>query len=137
MLKTVRCVRTTTGEWVSPDDGVFFPRERSALALPVDVPMDIADLPAVDGLSELMTEAGVRPFRWRQLLLDRILPLLADPETSAALRSSGHAALRAYLATEGGGDQDVLARLPGVLVWAKRTDSDLTTLSKARDILQR
>jgi hypothetical protein len=131
MLKSVRCVRTTNGQWLAPDDRVFFPRERTAVVLPVDVPMDIADLPDVDGLHELMTEAGVRPFRWRELLLDRLLPLLADPGTDTDLRESGHTALRTYLATEGGGDQDVLARLPGVLVAARKTNGDLTTLSKA------
>lgn len=130
-LKTARCVRTTTGQWVSPDGGVFFPRERAASELPVDVPMDIADLPDVDGLSELMTDAGVRPFRWRELLLDRVLPMLADAALDADLRERAHSALRSYLVTEGGGDHEVLARLADVLVEARRTGSDVATLSKA------
>ena len=57
LLGQHRCVRTTSGDWVAPSSGVFFPRERAGVSLEVDMPVTIADLPSVVGLPDLLAAA--------------------------------------------------------------------------------
>jgi hypothetical protein len=124
LLKSAPCVLTTSGSWQTPGRRVFFPRAREDTGLPHDLPVDIADLPEVAGLQALLQAAGVRLFRWRELILDVVLPDLTSPTTHPADRQRSHAALRSYFEAESRGDLDILSRVGGVLVPAGRADGD-------------
>ena len=129
-LGDVRCVRTTAGDWLEPDQ-VFFPREKEAPDLPVDVPVHIVMVPDLPGLTDLLGRAGVRPFRWRELVTERILPLLTEVETEPDLRRRAHQVLDAYFRSEGSGDQEIHSRLGDVLVPASTADGGSHSLAPA------
>ncbi|NMM23750.1 MAG: DUF3883 domain-containing protein [Phycicoccus sp.] len=133
-LTNVDCVHLTSGAWGRPSDRVFFPRERDEPDLPDDLPISIAALPPVPRLDLLLEAAGVRRFRWRELLLDQVLPWLTDPDTNPALRVRAHGVLRAYFATDPRGDQEVLNRTGDVLLPAADRTGGLTILTPARRI---
>lgn len=122
LLAHVPCVPTTTGEWKTPKSGVFFPRERDASDLPDTLPIFIADIPDTEGLEGLLREAGVQPFRWRELLLGTVIPVLVSEETSPDDRAERLDVLRTYFKTEGGGDQEIRTRAQSVLLAARGID---------------
>jgi hypothetical protein len=133
-LADQRCVRTVAGGWVAPSSGVFFPRERSASVGVDSFPVDVADVPEVDGLRDLLSDARVNPWRWRELLVQHVLPQLSSPDTEPESRRRAHVALRAYFGSEDRGDQEVLRRLGDVLLTARNADGTAVTLARARRI---
>jgi hypothetical protein len=133
-LADQRCVRTVAGGWVAPSSGVFFPRERSASVGVDDFPVDVAEVPEVDGLRDLLSDAGVNSWRWRELLVQHVLPQLSSPDTEPESRRRAHVALRAYFGSEDRGDQEVLRRLGDVLLTAQNADGTAVTLARARRI---
>ena len=80
------CVHTAAGDWVAPDERVFFPRQRDDVDIPADLPVPIVHVPAIDGLNALLAEAGVRDFEWRELMRDYLLPILTSRDTDPELR---------------------------------------------------
>ena len=126
-LAHVRCVHTTTDDWVTPKERVFFPRKRDDVIIPADLPVPIAALPEVDGLVALLEQAGVRPFEWRDLLGDYLLPLLTDPNTEPDLRDRAMDGLRAYFVSQRTGDD----RVRRVLVPARRASGGAAELRTA------
>jgi hypothetical protein len=118
LLAEVPCVRTSSRNWVTPAERVFFPRERGAPELPGTLPMFVADLPEIDGLESLLREAGVQPFRWRELILGSVMPVLVSEDAEVSEREEAMDVLRAYFAAEGGDDREISSRARGVLVTA-------------------
>jgi hypothetical protein len=106
---------------------------REDVVLPDDIPVEIADLPEVADLEELLLDAGVRRFRWRELLLDVVLPQLTSSETSATERTRGHRALRSYFEAESRGDLDIVSRVGAVLVLAAKAAGGPAELRPARE----
>jgi hypothetical protein len=122
-LAQARCVSTATGEWVAPADRrVFFPRQRDDVEIPADLPVPIADVPAVEGLTALLTAAGVRDFEWRELMRDYLLPLLVSPETDPVLRERSMRGLHAYFESQRAGDPVLQRRIRDVLLDAMSSD---------------
>lgn len=132
LLAAAPCVLTTSGTWRPPGSGVFFPRAREDVVLPDDIPVEIADVPEVADLEELLLDAGVRRFRWRELLLEIVLPQLTSSETPEAERTRAHHALRSYFEAESRGDLDILSKVGGVLVLAAKARGGPAELRPAR-----
>jgi len=131
-LAQIPCVATTTGEWVAPADGkAFFPRQRDDVEVPADLPVPIASLPPVDGLTELLAVAGVRDFEWRELMRDYLLPLLISQETGEETRKRAMRGLRAYYASQRTGDPQLQRRIRDVLLPACSADGSVRRLSRA------
>ena len=133
-LAEVPCVKTTDGAWLAPSEGVFFPRERGAPELPKSLTVPIAAVPDVDGFRPLIEAAGVRPFRWREVIFERLIPVLSDGERSEFERETALTALRRYWESEPRGDRDVEARVGSVLVRAVRADGSSQTWRPARSV---
>lgn len=133
-LGTARCVRLTDGGWASPASGVFFPRERDEPDLPTTLPIKLAHIPKQPRIHQLLEVAGVRRFRWRELLIEHILPLLTSRETPAPLRAQAHAALNAYFQSDPRGDQEILHRVGDVLLTATTATRRAEELMPARSL---
>lgn len=96
-LGRARCVHLGDGTWVRPSDGpVFLPPRRGETDYPKDPTLPIAQLPEVDGLYDLLADAGVEPLTWRGLVLESLMPLLRDEATDESARDTAMATLRAY-----------------------------------------
>lgn len=118
LISDVQCVPTTSGAWVSPTAGVFFPRERDAPPLPETLPILIARLPEVAGLESLLREAGVQPFRWRELILGSVMPVLVSKDSDPTGSEEALGVLRTYFTAEGGNDREISSRAQSVLLEA-------------------
>jgi len=134
VLTDVPCVRTMGGGWAAPAAGLVFGRKRGELDLPDDLGVPIVDVPEVPGLVSFLQDAGVRPFEWRQLLPEFVLPLLTSRETDEQRRRSGFRALRAYYESERSGDPRVRAQISRVLVPASSTTNGDSQLRAAGDL---
>lgn len=134
LIADVPCVRTEVGDWLAPSQpGLFFPRERDAPELSADLGVHIADVPEVDGLRDLLAEAGVSEFRWRDIIQELVLPPLTSSRAYEESRSRAHQVLRTYLATEKG-EQDLLARIGQVLLPARTAEGTSETLRAAASL---
>lgn len=131
LLAERRVVMTRSGNWRSPAEGVFFPRERGDPEVFDELPVEVAVVPDLEGARELLERAGVRPFRWREILLDQILPVLVDPSSTIESREPAWRMLRAYFDAEGGGDREITRRVKEVLVPATTAAGDETVLRSA------
>ena len=132
-LRDVRWVRVLGGDLRSPDEKLFFPRQRTEVQLPAGLAVPIVDGPDIAGLAGVLTEAGVRPFEWRQLLPEFVLPLLTDPATDEKQRAAAMEALRLYVATERG-DQRLQAQSGRVLLRARPARGGPVTLRPANGL---
>jgi hypothetical protein len=130
-LSDIPFVRTVSGEWRAPAQHLFFPRQREDLHFPEGLSVPIVDVPDIDGLKSLLEDAGVNPFEWRQLLADRVFPLLTDPETESEVRSEALKALELYFQSERGGDRKIRSQAAGVLLPARDGSGDRTGLKAA------
>ncbi len=119
MLSSTPCVRTLGGGWVAPDSNVFFPRQREEVAFPEGLQVPIVAVPDVDGLRPLLEAAGVRPFEWRQLIPEFVLPLLTSADVDESIRQTAFVALRAYYDTERTGDPRMKSQIARVLLPAR------------------
>ena len=131
LLTERRIVMTRSGNWRSPAEGVFFPRERGDPEVFDELPVEVAVVPDLEGARELLERAGVRPFRWREILLDQILPVLVDPSSTIESREPAWRMLRAYFDAEGGGDREITRRVREVLIPATTAAGDETILRSA------
>lgn len=122
LIRDVPSVRISGGGWVAPAGKVFFPRQRGEIEFPTSLDVPIADIPDVEGLRGLLEAAGVRPFEWRQLLPEFVLPLLRDAGTAPHLRVAALGALRKYYETERTGDPRIHAEISDILVPASPCD---------------
>lgn len=132
-LAEVPCVRTLGGQWKAPKDGVFFPRQRGEVEFPEELRVPIAHVPEVEGLRALLEAAGVRPFEWRSLLPDFVLPLLLDEDSTQEIRGPALQAVRAYYETERSGDPRLKAQLARILLPAARSSGGGQTLRQAQE----
>lgn len=108
-LSLARCVRLRGGEWISPNQPAFLPRQRNESDFPAELQIPIVEVPDVEGLEELLQEAGVKPLAWRTLVLDFLMPILSEARGASATRGAAMTALRIYydsMRTESG-DQDI------------------------------
>lgn len=134
-LGSARCVHTATGNWVAPEEErVFFPRKRDDVDIPADLPVPIVEVPTVDGLEALLSEAGVRAFEWRELLNDYLLPELSAYDIDPALRERALRGLRAYYDSQTSGDPSLRRRIGQVLLEAMPASGKGTTLKPASEI---
>lgn len=131
LLKNVRCVHTTSGEWLVPAKDIFFPKERDHLELPTDLPVRIAAVP--EKARHLLEQAGIGPFRWREFIQTSILPLLKDRKVSAEIRARAHAVLRSYFVAEGD-DKEIRQRLGEVLLPVTTADRAARELLCANEV---
>ncbi len=134
MLHDVECVLTESGRWVTPTDGVFFPRRGEIIRIPESLPVSIADVPDEPRLRGLMSAAGVHDFEWRALVTGRIADLVTGKDTKPALRDQAFAALRVYFETQGGGDQTIRAAISAALLPAQTADGTTHDLRRADQI---
>ncbi len=130
-LAKVACARTLGGGWVSPASGVFFPRQREEVEFPEGLQVPIAAVPEVDGLRPLLEAAGVRPFEWRLLIPDFVLPLLMNAELDRDMRQAALIALRGYYETERTGDPRMRGLIAQALMPARDAAGALTDMRPA------
>ena len=133
-LAGVPCVHTATGDWVAPDERVFFPRQRDDVDIPADLPVPIVRVPVIEGLNALLAEAGVRDFEWRELMRDYLLPILTSPDTDPELRERAMPGLRAYYESQRAGDPILQRRIGEVLLPATSVGGATISLQRARSI---
>jgi hypothetical protein len=133
-LASVSCVHTAAGEWVAPDEKVFFPRQRDDVDIPADLPVPIVQVPTIEGLNALLAEAGVRDFEWRELMRDYLLPILTSRETGPELRERAMPGLRAYYKSQRAGDPALQRRIGDVLLRASSATGTTTSLEPANSI---
>ncbi len=133
-LADVRCVRTAAGDWVAPSQRVFFPRQRDDVDIPPDLPVPIVDVPEIEGLKPLLSEAGVRDFEWRELMRDYLLPLLTSAETDPGERARAMQGLRAYYESQRAGDPVLRRRIGRVLLPASSASRGNATSRPANTI---
>jgi hypothetical protein len=119
-LRNVPCVLTVDGALVvAAKQPVFFPRARGHSPIPLDLPVPIAEVPAVDGAEALLKELGVRPFEWRDLIRDFLLAILTNPEQEPELRARAMAGMRAYHQVRMSGSEALAPALGSVLLPAR------------------
>lgn len=133
-LADIECVRTVGGGWVTPASGVYFPRRHDGVRFPGNLQVPVAAVPEVDGLESLLEDAGVRPFEWRQLIPDFVLPLLTDPGTGEEIRHAALAALRGYYNAERTGDQRIRTQIARVLMPARDASGTATAMRPVGDL---
>lgn len=125
-LKATECVITTSGDALVPaDQTIFFPRHDSSL--PDDIPVPIAEMPAVDGVERLLRDLDVKSFEWRELLRLYLIPILSRVESDPVERDRAMRGLRAYQSVRTAAG-DVASDLGRVLIPARnsaRTTSEL------------
>jgi hypothetical protein len=125
-------VPTIDGTWTRPSDGVLFaPDRKETPELPVGLPLAIAGLPEIEGLPGLFQRAGVKPWSWRDLLLEQVLPLLSEVDTPMEARAAAWKTVGFYLDAEGGGDQTLARRFGRVLLPARRPGEQNWELRRA------
>jgi len=127
-------VLTRSGSWLSPSEDLYFPRGRDDPAIFDELPVEVVDVPEVEGAEDLLRGMGVQVFLWRTILLNRVLPVLADPGATEADKDPNWELLRAYFVQQGGGDQEVSRRAQDVLLPAIPTNGGQPALTKASQI---
>lgn len=115
-LESVPCVRTISGHWRAPSEGLIFDRQRGELEFSVEFDLPIVPNPPQKELRELFQAAGVRPFEWRGLLPDFVLPLLTDPDTSSDLRHAAMNAVVGYFETKRDEDPQLKSQMSRILL---------------------
>ncbi len=134
-LKRTASVLGVNGQLLTPDaDTIFFPRERSDLALPEDLPIPVAYLPGFEAAQSLLRELGVKPFEWRELIRDFLIKLLGSRETDEITRSRAMTALRAYHQIRLSGSEDLEPVLGRVLLRARTADGETKALRLAAEL---
>lgn len=133
-LTGVLCVHTAAGDWVPPDESVFFPRQREDVEIPADLPVPVVRVPVIQGLNALLAQAGVRNFEWRELMRDYLLPILTSPHTDPELRERAMPGLRAYYESQRAGDPILRRRIGEVLLPATSAMGTRTSLQPAGGI---
>ncbi|MFC3988929.1 sacsin N-terminal ATP-binding-like domain-containing protein [Actinoplanes siamensis] len=122
LRKTAR-VLTTGGQTLIPaEQPVFLPRKRDDTSIPDDIPVPIADIPAIERAEALLRELGVRPFEWRDLIRDYLIKILTDAAADPGERERAMAGLSAYHQTRLGGSGDLAAVLGRVLLPVRSAD---------------
>lgn len=131
-LKATNCVITTSGDVLAPvDQTIFFPRQDASL--PEDIPVPIADIPAVEDLIRLLRDLGVKSFEWRDLLREYLIPILAADGADPHERDRAMRSLRAYQQARTGSGE-VVADLGRVLLPARNSDGTSTALCRADSV---
>jgi hypothetical protein len=131
LVKELPFVFTRSGSWHTPSEDIYFPRGRDDPAIFDELPVEVAAVPEVDGADDLLSGMGVQTFLWRNILLRRVLPVLADPDASDAVKKPNWDLLRAYYLQEGGGDQEVSQRARSVMLPAVTAHGGQRTLNPA------
>lgn len=130
----VPCVITDHGV-MRPAERPFFPREAGGDELPPELQVPVARLPALAGLDDLMKQAGVQEFRWREVVLNFLVPRLREPSTSSDLRDQALDAIRMYLGTsQRGGDQQVQEAVGRALLPSRSLDGTRQELRPAAQL---
>jgi hypothetical protein len=126
---------TRNAGWAAPDEGLFFPRQRE-FAYPETLDVPVTDLPAVEGLGELLTQAGVQPFEWRELLTGYVFKLLQDEGTDQTRREVALDALRGFYhdGQKSGGARAVRDEAGKVLLPACTADGQRLSLQPAKEL---
>lgn len=133
-LAEVPCAITDHGV-MRPGERPFFPREAGGDELPPELQVPVARLPALPGLDDLMKQAGVQEFRWREVVLNFLLPRLRAPSTSAELRDQALDAIRMYLGTgQRRGDQQVQEAVGRALLPCRSLDGTRQGLRPAAQL---
>ena len=137
-LSLARCVRLRGGEWISPNQPAFLPRQRNESDFPAELQIPIVEVPDVEGLEELLQEAGVKPLAWRTLVLDFLMPILSEARGASVTRGAAMTALRIYydsMRTESG-DQDIRDAVRKALLPARSnvTPDDQQHFQEAGDL---
>lgn len=132
-LKATKCIITTNGDVLAPDDQtIFFPRQDESL--PDDIPVPIAEVPSVDGLVRMLRDLDVKAFEWRDLIGKYLIPILGRADAEPVERDRAMRSLRAYQSvrtTAGDVASEVLGR---VLIPARNSAGTTTTLRRANRI---
>ena len=95
LMAAAPIVRLINGTWVTPSEALL-PRQRDEIDFPPGLSVPIADLPEVDDLDTLMEQVGLRPFEWRHVVADHLMPILSDSTASKEVWQGAMAALRHY-----------------------------------------
>jgi len=130
-LANAPCVITDHGV-MRPSDRPFFPREAGGDELPAELQVPVARLPVLPGLDDLMKQAGVQEFRWREVVLNFLVPRLAEATTPPELRGQALDALRVYVGTgQRRGDQQVQEAVGRTLLPGRSLDGNVNDLRPA------
>jgi hypothetical protein len=132
-LRDVPSVLTDNGV-MRPSERPFLPREATGAELPPGLQVPIARLPDLPGLEDLMKQAGVQEFRWREVVLTFLVPLLEQSETTAEQRERALDAMRLYLASQRGGDQQVREAAGRTLLPCRSIDGTTPGLRPASEL---
>lgn len=133
-LAETPCVITDHGV-MRPAERPFFPREAGGDELPAELQIPVARLPALAGLDDLMKQAGVQEFRWREVVLNFLVPRLRTSSTPPELRAQALDAIRMYLGTgQRRGDQQVQEAVGRVLLPGRTLDGSQRELRPAAQL---
>lgn len=116
LLRDVKCISTNAGDVVSPSSRVFFRRKSEAIEISAELPLPIARVPDLDGLEDLLRQAGVRDFEWRQLVTDFLVPMLKEPNLVGDMRTRALDGVRSYFLSQRRGDSQVQLAVASVLL---------------------
>lgn len=122
LLPEFPCVEMENGEWRSPSETIFFPPRSENNAIPTELSPPIAIVPDVDGIEELLREAGVETYDARSLLTRVVIPLLVDKQTAPAIRSVAMSSLAAYALRSDNQDRTVQTAAAKVLLRVMNAD---------------
>lgn len=132
-LRAVRCVLTTNGQFLAPDEQtIFFPRRDSSV--PENIPVPIAVVPEGEGFQGLFADLGVKDFEWRDLIREYLIKILERPDANADDRTSALEGLRAYQTVRRTGGEDVAALLGRVLLPARPSTGGDAELRRADSV---
>ncbi len=112
-LKQCKLLATFDGKWVSAEGPVFFPRQNASFEMPTQFPGNVLAPEATAGPDEatdFLRKLGVQTFRWREIILTGLLPVLREKPTEAQIRAA-HEFLHAYFREEHGGDQSITSEV--------------------------
>lgn len=92
------CIATSHSGWAAPaKEPIFLPRGRNEAGVPGDIPVPIAVIPQdSQGVEGFLERLGVRPFQWRTIIEDFLMPILRDNEADEDRRTHALESLRAY-----------------------------------------
>ncbi|WP_426940199.1 sacsin N-terminal ATP-binding-like domain-containing protein [Pseudarthrobacter sp. S6] len=134
-LKKAPIVLGTGGQMLTPTmETIFFPRERSEVTIPEELPVPIAFVPDAEDAQKLLRDLGIKPFEWRELIREFLIKILSDPEADPHARAGAMAGLRAYRQVRLQGNEDIDPVLGRVLLPARTADGAVHELRPAAEI---
>jgi hypothetical protein len=129
---------TFDGRWVRATEPVFFPRTRALTDIPAGFPGNILHADCTAGrqdAQQVLEDLGVQPFRWREVILTSLLPILRHKPTTGRLRRRIDSFERIF-PRSAGGDHEVASQIGIIPVRARLPHAVLGLAPCEQDLLR-